>query len=133
MTNREFSYYTYDVGKEGYKPITNKLVWNVISTYNNEIIPINLFEYNWIFLKELLYAKKHYSKDYEKFCDHVRGWLQHEYWSRCEYEVIVINWTGRECEYLLDIYTQVMLNWDRFIDYVWNNKHLITKKKLGLE
>jgi hypothetical protein len=26
-----------------------------------------------------------------------------------------------------------MMNWDRFIDYVWNNKHLITPKKLGLK
>jgi hypothetical protein len=26
-----------------------------------------------------------------------------------------------------------MMNWDRFIDYVWNNKHLITEKKLGLK
>jgi hypothetical protein len=26
-----------------------------------------------------------------------------------------------------------MMNWDRFIEYVWNNKHLITPKKLGLK
>ena len=36
-------------------------------------------------------------------------------------------------EYKIDIYTQIMMNWDRFIDYIWNNKHLITRKKLGLD
>lgn len=35
--------------------------------------------------------------------------------------------------YKIDVYTQVMMNWDRFIDYLWNNKKLITKKKLGLD
>ena len=33
----------------------------------------------------------------------------------------------------MDVYTQVMMNWDRFIEYVWANKRLITKKKLGIE
>lgn len=146
---REFSYYTYEVGrylpsfyedKKTFVPYvseTKKLVWNVIDYDFNaqKVRPINLFEYNWVFLKDgLLYAKTHYSNNFIKFADHVRSWLQHEYWSRSEYEVIVSGWIGNDDNpYKLDIYTQVMLNWDRFIDYVWNNKHLITKKKLGLD
>jgi hypothetical protein len=89
--------------------------------------------------------------------------LQYYYWSKSEYETIITSWppyvedeelnrlnsekekriqeTGKfyraavnlNVGYKIDIYTQVMMNWDRFIDYIWNNKHLITKKKLGID
>lgn len=134
MSKKDFSYYTYEVGRENYKPETKKLVWNVFyCDFNSkDIKPINLFEYNWVFLeKGLLYAKKHYANDYNKFAEHIRRWLQHEYWSRCQYETCISGLS--DGYYKIDVYTQVMLNWDRFIDYVWNNKRLITKKKLGLE
>jgi len=180
---KEFNYFTYKVGRYlptpfddletfvPYKSETKKLVWNVISYdfVTKEIAPINLFEYNWVFLRDgLLYAKKHYSDNFIKFAECVRSSLQHEYWSRAEYEVIISGWPSKmyyqkdidnlqkelndikkgyykkqpELAYVepdigpcykLDVYTQVMMNWDRFIDYVWINKHLITKKKLGLE
>jgi len=179
MNKNDFSYYTFEVGRylpnyldnrktfTPYKPETKKLVWNVFHyDFNNKkVTPINLFEFNWVFLVDgLLYAKKHYANDFIKFANHIRTELQCEYWSRSEYEVIVSGWIGtgfkeedinefkKEIEeqkqegcpfprvfayddtsYKLDVYTQVMLNWDRFIDYVWNNKRLITKKKLGLE
>lgn len=138
-----------------YKADTKKLIWNIFNEENGKIEVINLFEYNWVFLWEgLLYAKKHYAEDFPRFADHVRNWLRHEYWSRSEYETIVTSWpayitqeeidrlnkeeprqrkpVNLEVGYKLDIYAQVMINWDRFIDYVWTNKKLITKKKLGL-
>ena len=175
----DWSYFEYDVGRylpyewdseenkknfKHYKPETKKLVWYVFNEENGDIVPINLFEYNWVFLKEgLLKAKKLYKDDFMKFANHVRNWLQHEYWSRSEYETIITSWPpyvdnneidrlnkerdesisnyGRfyrehvnlSTGFKIDIYTQVMLNWDRFIEYVWNNKHLITAKKLGIE
>jgi len=130
-----FAYYEYEVGRENYKPETKKLVWNVFhySHKTHKIEPINLFDYNWVFLRDgLLYAKKHYKDDFNKFAEHIRLSLQHEYWSRCEYETIITGIFDDSGGYKMDVYTQVMLNWDRFIDYVWNNKKLITKKRLGL-
>lgn len=166
-TNKDFSYYTFEVGRYTattfddksfvpYKPNKSKLIWNVFNEENGKIKVINLFEYNWVFLWEgLLYAKKHYSEDFVKFAENVRSKLQHEYWSRAEYETIITSWpayiTKDELDrvkqedvkykavvnlgvgYKLDVYTQVMMNWDRFIEYVWANKKLITKKKLGLQ
>ena len=174
-----FSHYEYEVGRyvpafldseEDFVPYsedTTKLIWNVIDYDINtkRIRVMNIFECNWVFLKDgLLYAKKHYSDDFVKFASHVRQWLQNEYWSKCEYEVIVSGWPGvgfseedveklnKEIEtqkeagykhpsvhgyddtsYKIDVYTQVMMNWDKFINYIWNNKNLITKKKLGLD
>ena len=183
-TDKDFSYYTYNVGKyisddinnkdfKPYKADNKKLIWNVFVEDPNahKIIPINLFEYNWVFLWDgLLYAKKHYSENFNKFADHIHNWLRHEYWSRTEYETIICGWPckgytqedldkfqekinkvkkefiekGYDWEpsinipypnpnYKMDVYTQIMMNWDRFIEYVWSNKHLITKKKLGFE
>ena len=111
----------------------------------------------------MLVAKKKYKDNFEEFADHIRSWLQHEYWSRSEYETIITSWPpyieDKELErinqekieriekygnfyresvdltvgYKIDIFTQIMMNWDRFIEYIWNNKHLITEKKLGLK
>lgn len=169
ITNRDFNYYTYEIGRyiasnsedktfKSYKADNTKLIWNVFveDTNNHKIVVVNLFEYNWVFLWDgLMYAKRNYKDDFNQFADHVRRWLNHEYWSRTEYETVITTWptfiTKEELDRLkqepsknmisinletaikLDVYTQIMLNWDRFIDYVWNNKHLITKKKLGLD
>lgn len=173
-TKQDWSDITYHKGRyikdyldtddfKPYKEDKSKLVWNVFNEENGEIVPINIFEYNWVFLKDgLLEAKKKYKNNFEAFADHIRRWLSHEYWSRSEYETIITSWPPyiesdeldrlnkekeirlekygnfyREAVVLnvshkIDIYTQIMMNWDRFIDYIWNNKHLITKKKLGL-
>lgn len=126
-----------------------------------KIVPLNVFEGSTNFISGLLYAKKKYKNDYLKFAEEVRMSLQHAYWSKCEWETIITSWPpyvdGEEIDrlakekqeclqrnrnfyhedvcleiaYKIDIYTQVMMNWDRFIEYVWNNKRLITKKKLG--
>lgn len=130
---------------------------------SKEIVPINVFEGSSDFIEGLLEAKKKYKDDYIKFAERVRMSLQHAYWSKCEWETIITGWPpyvdGEEIDrlsnekqkrikehgcfyrtdvclefgYKMDVYTQVMMNWDRFIEYVWNNKKLITKKKLGVE
>lgn len=160
------SYYS-DEAKKDFKPYKedkSKLVWNIFAEENGEIVPINIFEYSWAFLKDgLLVAKKKYKDNFEAFADHIKNWLQYCYWSKSEYETIITSWPpyvdGKEVDRLtrekadriekygnfyresvdltvgfkIDVYTQVMMNWDRFIDYIWNNKHLITPKKLGLK
>ena len=145
-----------------YKEDKTRLVWNVFNEWNGEIFPINIFEYNFKFLEDLLTAKRKYKNNFEKFAEEVRQSLQYSYWSKSEYETIITSWppyikseelnrvnrekekciekrgqfireaVNLEISYKIDIYTQIMLNWDRFIAYIWNNKHLITKKKLGL-
>ena len=145
-----------------YKEDKSKLVWNVFNERNGEIFPVNIFEYNYKFVEDLLTAKKKHKDNFEEFANYIRESLQYYYWSKSEYETIITSWPpyieneeldrinqektewvsqGRTfyrtavnltVGYKIDIYTQVMMNWDRLIDYIWNNKHLITKKKLGL-
>ena len=127
-----------------------------------EIVPLNIFEGSYKFVEGLLHAKKKYKDNYIKFAEEVRSSLQYAYWAKCEWETIITGWppfvdgeeidrlskekqkhiddTGYfyredvrlEIAYKMDVYTQVMMNWDRFIEYVWANKKLITKKKLGM-
>jgi hypothetical protein len=155
-----------DEEKKAFKPYREnkeKLVWNVFNERNGEIFPVNIFEYNYKFIEDLLTAKKKYKDSFEEFANYIRKSLQYYYWSKSEYETIITSWppyvedeelnrlnsekekriqeTGKfyrvavnlNVGYKIDIYTQVMMNWDRFIDYIWNNKHLITKKKLGID
>ena len=126
----------------------------------HEIVPVNVFNHSLCFMEGLIEAKKKYGKDYKKFSNKVRDILRYSYWSKCEYETLITSLLpyidkkeflrirneydkrineGKEFYYenvhltvgcKIDVYTQVMMNWDRFIEYVWNNKHLITRKKI---
>jgi hypothetical protein len=145
-----------------YKEDKSKLVWNVFNERNGEVFPVNIFEYNYNFIEDLLKIKKKHKNNFEAFASAVRDSLQYYYWAKSEYETIITSWpphieneeidrlnkerndwtvkrgsfyrtaVNLTVSYKMDIYTQVMMNWDRFIDYIWNNKHLITKKKLGI-
>lgn len=135
-----------------YKEDTKHLVWNVITT--NGVF--NVFGH-YRFCQDLIEAKKKYGKNYIKFANQIRSDLSYYYGSKCEWEIEVSDlFHGIERDTLkelqkefddhptqvrvsvpieadkIDVYTQVMLNWDRFIHYLWDNMKLITAKKLGI-
>lgn len=65
------------------------------------------------------YLKKYTDK--AEFAEAVRGSLFRYYCSKSEYEVLISAWCrgyGRGIK--VDIYSQVRLNWDVFIDYLWS-------------
>ena len=45
---------------------------------------------------------------------------QWQFWGRCEYEHIISSWPPYDGDkgYKIDIFEQLTLNWDRFIDYI---------------
>ena len=50
----------------------------------------------------------------------IKNYSQYQFWSKCEYEIVISPWVGRnkeEAEVKIDIHDQVMLNFDRFVDY----------------
>lgn len=49
--------------------------------------------------------------------------LMYYFWSKCEYETCISSWIGISESEKIDVYDQVKLNWDKFVDYVWNQKH----------
>lgn len=42
------------------------------------------------------------------------------FWCKTEYEVMIGGLFERRQKTKIDIYSQLKLNWDRFIDYLWN-------------
>ena len=48
--------------------------------------------------------------------------LLYSFWSKCEYEttIYMASWVGRSEPIKIDIYSQVKLNWNRFVDYCWS-------------
>jgi len=62
--------------------------------------------------------------DKADFAEKLKSDLMYYFWSKSEYEIFVSSWTGRngDDETKIDVYKQVMLNWDVFLDYVWSHK-----------
>lgn len=123
-----------------------------------EIIPYNIFDHG-SFLNDLIKIKKEVGDNYDEFVEKVRRSLSYYYRSKSEWEIIATSWPPYiEAEELdrvnqekaerlekgypfyresvnlsvgekLDVYTQIRINWDIFIKYLWENRNLIKKPK----
>lgn len=103
------------------------LEWNVYwEDFNaNKIVVRNIFNLSWKFNE---YLKENFKKNKTKedFCKQLERDLQYCYWSKSEHEVIITSWPQKdECDIKVDVYSQVMLNWNKFADYTWENRKLI--------
>ena len=96
--------------------------WNVYyyDINRGEIRPFNIF-HNIVFKGDVDKILKK-CKNKETFEKELKSCLMYTYWCRAEYEVIISPWCGGNDKdgMKVDIYSQVMLNWDKFVDYVWN-------------
>ena len=100
------------------------LEWNVyIENINKREIEVyNIFKYGKL-EKEFKNLKKKYKDNREKFEEEIKHQLMYRFWSKCEWEIILSDWpsSNRFNDKKIDVYGQIELNWDRFIDYIWNN------------
>lgn len=87
---------------------------------DDKIKPWNIFLHGG-FEKDTLDLLKR-KIDKATFADAAKLNLMYHFWSKSEYEIILKNWLGKDCEIKIDVYNQVMLNFDKFIDYLWENK-----------
>ena len=99
--------------------------WNVFYHDPNkqEIRLLNIFKHGR-FNKDVQEHLKR-CKDKDEFAENLRKELMYNFWCKSEYEVLISPWCfGRDTEEIkVDIYTQVMNNWNVFLDYVWGNKN----------
>ena len=59
----------------------------------------------------------------EVFADQLRHILMYYFWSKCEWETVLKPWVGdMNIGRKIDVYNQVMLNWDKFVAYCWSFK-----------
>lgn len=101
----------------------NKPVWNVYRYDVNarKIYVHNVFDHGgfWKYFCKLCDTPTD-KMTREYFDERLKTELRCYYWSKCEHEIIVAPWIGSDDAAIkVDIYDQVMNNWERFTDYVW--------------
>lgn len=66
----------------------------------------------------------------DEFAEKLKRDLQYNFWCKSEYEVIIKPWCGDYNTNALkvDIYSQVMLNFDIFVDYLWGFRRVGHKR-----
>ena len=114
--------FIYDFNK---RKIEIKNIFNISSTFNEDFEALKVQT-----LRGDIATK-------EEFADKLKSILRYTFWCRREYEIAISDlcWTYRDAtdemkvkEYehycktaeKIDIYSQVEMNWDKFVDYVWN-------------
>ena len=102
-----------------------ELVWNVyVDDFNGKKIQVyNIFRHGY-FYDDLKKTAKKYKEDRVRFEEEVRRDLMYYFWSKCEWEIILSGWPAHDNfeEEKVDVYSQVMLNWEVFINYLWENR-----------
>ena len=104
--------------------------WNVFyHDFNKQkIVVFNIFEH-WRFNDDVKKSLKKFDNK-EEFAERLKRDLLYYFWSKCEYEIVITSWCGgrNTKDIKIDVYDQVMNNWDIFVDYVWSNKKQQRKK-----
>lgn len=99
-----------------------KLNWNVYH-YNQSIDtiePFNVFSY-WRFYRAVLdIFNKSTRWHMDEFEELIEKEAMYCFWCKAEYEVFITDCFISDSQKKVDIYDQLKLNWDRFIDYLWN-------------
>ena len=97
----------------------------IVEDFNGRRIEeYDIFEHSE-FMNDVRKAYRKHRTDFDAFAEKVRGSLFYYFRSKCEWEVIVSSWpaSDRVPARKVDVYQQVMLNWDVFIRYVWHQAH----------
>lgn len=105
--------------------------WNVFRHNINtgKIESYNIFEHTNF--KKAVERLLNCKKDKKEFEDDLRILFKQYYCSRSEYEVAIqasSGGTGKE-QIVVDVYTQVLQNWDVFVTQLWNNEGVKCQKR----
>lgn len=107
------------------------LTWNIYYENFNakRIETFNIFSH-YRFWEDCIENKKKNKKDKDNFVKQLRQDLMYYFWSKCEWEIVLTSWPERKDfkDKKIDVFEQIELNWDRFVDYVWNNIKDIKKE-----
>lgn len=102
---------------------TEDMKWCVIaeSVNRKEFYEMNVFDH-YSFREEVQkLLKKKVTR--EEFSEDLRHIAMYYFWSKSEWEIVVTSLFrgGREDspEKKIDVYNQLRMNWERFVDYVW--------------
>lgn len=134
------------------------LKWKVYHNHNNEITEYNIFTHSGFMSDiESIFSDKFLDKS--TLADKIDSALRYYFWARCEAEVVVTSWQpyityeeldrlveekedrishslpryrlGVELEnaIVIDVYGQVTMNWEVFIEYMWKNYQMLGENR----
>lgn len=96
------------------------MVWNVFyyNINHKQIETYNVFQHGGFRADVQKYKQQ--CAAIEEFAEELRSSLLYYFWSKCEWEILISPWPSEpEHTIKVDVYTQVMQNWQVFLDYVW--------------
>ena len=66
------------------------------------------------------YKNKHHN--FAKFYEDIDNILMYYFWCKCEWEIIISNFPPSDSfkNKKVDVYQQIKINWDKFIDYLFS-------------
>jgi len=107
------------------------LNWNVFRRNPNlkQIETYNIFEHNGFLVDCMNYAIE-YKDNTDQFIEEVRKSLLYYFWSKCEWELVLSAWPDSNAveKTKIDVYDQVMMNWEQFSTYLIENMDLLQSK-----
>lgn len=61
-------------------------------------------------------------RDFSKFKKDIESNLMYYFWSKCEWEIVLSDFPPSDSfqKKKIDVYQQVKINWDKFIDYLFS-------------
>jgi len=98
--------------------------WYVyISDRNSGIGAHNIFDH-YRFVQDCKDALKKYGSDKAGFVEEIEKALFYYYWGKYEWETVISEFSSnpKPKELKIDVYDQVMLNRERFAEYVWEHR-----------
>ena len=103
------------------------LKWFVfVEDINKKQIKVyNIFEHK-DFMEDCDDAWKDYindeHRDFSKFKKDIESNLMYYFWSKCEWEIVLSDFPPSDSfqKKKIDVYQQVKINWDKFIDYLFS-------------
>lgn len=100
--------------------------WNVYyhNVNKDKIETYNILEHG-SFIEDVLndLNECRHKDDFAEFKRRLQRELRYYFWSKAQWEILLKPWVGsrNKEEVKIDVYDQVMLNFDIFADYVWRN------------
>lgn len=88
------------------------------NTNRKKIEVFNIFDHSGFMADFIKLYDESENKEY--FSHRLKSSLRYYFWGKCEYEVLISPWIGDESiKKKIDIYSQVMINWEHFVNYCW--------------
>lgn len=66
--------------------------------------------------------KKTHNMPKFNFEESLHSLLRYYFWAKSEWEILLTPWIGENLTKKIDVYNQVRLNWNTFVDYCWNER-----------